>query len=123
MINEIYNDFKRESVDEFIIKKVIVAHLLLISNFIKHTSMSKEQEYRILFIKTREESVVNDKDKVLQSKIRVKGNSLIPFITVPINNKLSLKSVTIGPKNNMDISEKGVVYLLQKRFQRMFFNR
>ncbi len=115
LINEIYNDLKRKNVKDYLITKVIIAHLLLISNFIKHSSMSHEEEYRILFIKTRKDSIVNYMNEVIQSKIRVKGSSLVPFIVVPINNKSSLRSVTIGPTNNMDISEKGVVYLLQKK--------
>lgn len=115
LINEIYSDFKKENVDDIVITKVIITHLILISNFIKHVAMSQEQEYRILLIKVSNESTLNSNEKLVKSKIRVCGNSLIPYIAVPIDTKASLKNITIGPTNNMDISPKGIIYLLRKR--------
>lgn len=97
----------------------IISHLsvkfLLYSMFFKKEFFSHEQEYRIVFIQTD----VNDKDinPRFNKKIKFRSNNgiIIPYIEIKLetdHNKLPIETITVGPKNNIDLAVTGAYYLL-----------
>ncbi|MDM5197878.1 DUF2971 domain-containing protein [Fictibacillus enclensis] len=90
--------------------------LLMYSIFFKNPSFYPEEEYRIAFITDSSERQAPS----LPEKIRTGNGSFIPFIEIPAKitagvntGKFPLQSITIGPKNNHDITKKGVEHLLE----------
>lgn len=110
MISEILNDMDTFKVESHIANQIVISHLLLMSNFIKNKSMEAESEYRIISIQLK-----NDEEASTQREkhVRIKDNSFIPYTVINGKVKESLQCITIGPTNNMDISAKGVKYLLK----------
>ena len=72
--------------------------------FFKHSAFKEEEEYRFIFKK---------KAEVLY---REKDGFLIPYIEIPLSNRLlPIKEVVIAPKNHMDLAKKGVEYMMKEK--------
>ena len=74
----------------------------------KNELFKQDEEYRLVFILKKKIDVI---------KYRILKGVFIPYIEVgfdePENNKaLPINSITIGPKNNLDIAEKGLKYFM-----------
>lgn len=84
------------------------------SMFFKKSCFKQEEEYRIAFL-------IHDKSKVSRNvKYRIGKGSLIPYLHVPIysddeERKNPVHSITIGPKNNIDISLIGLKHFLANK--------
>jgi hypothetical protein len=80
------------------------------SLFFKRKEFKQEQEFRIALI------CIDDSRKGDVFKIRVKNGACIPYAAISLSDseyKFPIKSITIGPKNTLDIAEKGLEYLLK----------
>lgn len=80
------------------------------SNFFKQQCFKGENEYRFVF-KPFHENQKHEKIKTYPLYFREKENALIPFIKVSfaVKDKTDIiKSVMVGPKNNIDLSVKGL---------------
>lgn len=75
--------------------------------FFKKACFSGENEYRIIFNECHDEGNPHRK-RISQQKFRIKEGIIIPYIEKEVLDLNSLKSVTIGPKNNSDIAVKGL---------------
>lgn len=80
------------------------------SIFFKHEAFKNEEEYRIAF--TRRRKANTGDGKVL---FRSANGIIIPYISIELKEKLPVRHVTIGPKNNIDIAKNGVEYYLRSR--------
>lgn len=72
------------------------------SIFFKQSIFNQEQEYRICFLISNE----NYNKKNIQ--FRLKEDVIFPYIEIDFDILNSLESITIGPKNNIDIAKKGL---------------
>jgi len=72
--------------------------------FFKDACFLEEREYRIVFTAGR--------DGV---KFRLRNGAVIPYIEVPAGSRATnpIYDITIGPKLNIDIAEKGMAYYLR----------
>ena len=80
--------------------------LLIYALFFKQEEFAPEKEYRMVF----EE---NDLNQVL---FREKDGFLLPYISVRIASELEevpLKSITVAPKNHIDLAKNGMMLYLQ----------
>lgn len=81
------------------------------SIFFKHPTFYHEEEYRIIFL-------VDDKDARKVVKFRPYNSIIIPYIEIKLREYLPIKTITIGPKNNLDIAKNSVeVFLNYNPFQ------
>mgnify|MGYP003283730583 CR=1 FL=1 len=72
--------------------------------FFKHSAFKEEEEYRFIFKK---------KAEVLY---REKDGFLIPYIEIPLSNRLlPVKEIVIAPKNHIDLAKKGVEYMMKEK--------
>ncbi|MEC5229996.1 DUF2971 domain-containing protein [Bacillus inaquosorum] len=81
----------------------IVRTIQLFSIFFKDNCFSQEEEYRI--------AIVPYYRKKIQYDCRISNGTFIPFIKLGFY-KDRVKGITIGPKNNMDITLEGLVQFL-----------
>lgn len=86
------------------------------SMFFKKAAFTQEEEYRFVF------STFHEKNehirKTTKMCFRVKEDVLIPYIAVSCKPLSALQSVTIGPKNNIDIAVTGLeCYCREKRIK------
>ncbi len=74
--------------------------------FFKDECFTEENEYRIVF--TAERDTV---------RFRLRNGAIIPYIEIPAGSRESnaIFDITIGPKLNIDIAEKGMVYYLKTK--------
>jgi Protein of unknown function (DUF2971). len=87
-----------------------IFNISLQSLFFKRKEFKQEQEFRIALI------CVDESKKGNVLKIRVKNGACMPYAAISLFNsedKFPIKSITIGPKNTLDIAEKGLEYLLK----------
>ncbi|WP_186366035.1 DUF2971 domain-containing protein [Bacillus altitudinis] len=84
--------------DGFIINAITV--LEWYSIFFKDECFSQEEEFRIAFLYLR-----NRDAKIYDC--RISNGTFIPYVKIKIDCN-SVKGVTIGPKNNMDINKEGL---------------
>lgn len=91
--------------DEYIkeLTQIIMA-LQLFSIFFKDSCFSQEEEYRIAFVPTG-----NAKSEY---NCRISNGTFIPFIKIGFSEEF-VEGVTIGPKNNMDITMEGLFQFLK----------
>ncbi|PGD44273.1 hypothetical protein COM17_08395 [Bacillus altitudinis] len=90
--------------DGFIINAITV--LEWYSIFFKDECFSQEEEFRIAFLYLR-----NSDAKIYDC--RISNGTFIPYVKIKIDCN-SVKGVTIGPKNNMDINKEGLRKFLWK---------
>jgi|SRR5699024_2683686 len=74
------------------------------SIFFKNQAFKVEEEYRIAYT-TLNKAEVN---------FRNLNGIIIPYISTEFN-KSAIKSVSVGPKNNSDIAEKGIKFYLERK--------
>lgn len=74
--------------------------------FFKQSEFSSESEYRVVFASTHEETNYVKNPETLF--FRPAKETLIPYIKVHCKVIDSLKSITVGPKNNIDIATAGI---------------
>ena len=91
--------------DGFIINAVGV--LEWYSLFFKDESFSQEEEFRIALL------YLNNSDANVY-ECRKSNGTFIPYVKINVNRD-SVKGVTIGPKNNMDINREGLRKFLLKQ--------
>ena len=80
----------------------------LYSMFFKDSFFEGEEEYRIIF--------TEDKKRYEHPEIiyfRNRLNTIIPYMKRKIKNIKSLKEITVGPINDVDVTEKGIETLLR----------
>lgn len=99
------------------IKSAIISFfsaIIYCSNFFKDRLFQGEREYRIVIHIFEDENKIN---KILNFKNR--NGVIIPYIKFPFEfneDKCPLTSILIGPKNNLDIAEKGLKQFLKSNF-------
>lgn len=101
-----------ENLDESISDKIIedfiseiFFYCLIYSMFFKDSKFEQEEEYRFIFQAFHNHIIVSTNKEM---HFRVKEGALCPFVKVPFKGLNSLESITIGPKNNIDIAKKGL---------------
>ena len=108
LISSLEKCFLDESISDEIINYFIsdiIETCLFYSMFFKDSKFEQEEEYRFIF------QALHNSEKVSINKgmnFRVKEGALCPFVKVPFKGLNSLESITIGPKNNIDIAKKGL---------------
>ncbi|MBU3188729.1 DUF2971 domain-containing protein [Clostridium bowmanii] len=81
--------------------------------FFKDPLFSQEQEYRIVFFHLVNEGLSTKLNHEI--KFRDRNGIIIPYIEVPMTNDkgyLPVRELMVGPKNNLDIAEHGIDFLL-----------
>ncbi len=74
--------------------------------FFKNDDFKEEQEFRIVILPDRPFECVN---------FRVSDNGLVPYLIIKAIDKLPLKSIRIGPRNNRIMMMEGISFLLQSK--------
>lgn len=102
-LNSFYlGDSKNYDIDYFGIAGEVFFYALLMKKPCFHV----EQEYRFCFL------IDNLLPQTIEVQYRTAKNILIPYIEIPIFDKetgiFACESVTIGPKNNIDIAKFGI---------------
>lgn len=88
-----------------------ISSMRLFALFFKNPIFIDDEEFRIVIYNYKNSGYVNP-------QYRIKGNSLIPYISVinykkeQIQKPLPIKSITIGPKNYSDIAKEGLIYYM-----------
>jgi len=110
IIHSIFNYFeelvsKENNLDIVYAYRILTIHNLLIcSLFFKHQSFKEESEFRIVL------NVHTGLDKVV--KFRTSNGCLVPYCEIGMEfgkpKRLPIKEVLIGPRNKLDIAQKGV---------------
>ncbi|MGP1541307.1 DUF2971 domain-containing protein [Peptostreptococcus stomatis] len=72
------------------------------SIFFKQSIFNQEQEYRICFL------IPNENYNKENIQFRLKEDVIFPYIEIDFDILNSLESITIGPKNNIDIAKMGL---------------
>ncbi|MFC5712955.1 DUF2971 domain-containing protein [Thalassorhabdus alkalitolerans] len=80
------------------------------SIFFKDEAFKSEEEYRIALPRK-----LTTKERGPEVFFRASNGVIIPFITIHFPEKLPIKRVTIGPKNNIDIAKAGMEYYLKSK--------
>ncbi|UUZ79665.1 DUF2971 domain-containing protein [Paenibacillus sp. P26] len=85
------------------VREEVLGRFKLYSIFFKDACFTEESEFRIVF--------TAGKDRV---RFRLRNGAIIPYIEVPAGNRelSAIFDITIGPKLNIDIAEKGMAYYL-----------
>lgn len=127
MLKETFQDKNINSLDDLsdninvedIQKMLPVLHNIieLYSMFFKQSEFEQEEEYRLVIqvshgvpsrLLCANESGIFFKETNNKMYFRVKEGMLSPFVKVPFWDLDSLESITIGPKNNIDIAKMGL---------------
>lgn len=99
--------YKKEDV-----KKVLPDHFFSIITicaiFFKDPTFQSEEEYRIALLN-------RNKNSWTAVKFRARNGVIIPYIAVDFEEKLPLGHITIGPKNNIDIAQKGMEHYVRSK--------
>ncbi len=105
MIDSLTRDAKRYGLTDEQTSCAIAAHVMYAGFFLKSSSMSAENEYRIVYMPVDKRAI----------NIRCKGNIPIPYAVYsdPALIRSSIKSICIGPTNEPGITAKGINYLVQ----------
>ncbi|MGG0536675.1 DUF2971 domain-containing protein [Priestia aryabhattai] len=78
------------------------------SAFFKDECFKQEEEVRIVFMSR---DITN---KLKQDGFRISNGAFIPYLKAPFHSKKEvIQSITIGPKNHMDIAKEGLSKLLK----------
>lgn len=98
----------------------IIRTFYIYSLFFKDPSFSSEEEYRVVVLMNKKRQYgghfINSKEVSSEHiHFRSKNGAIVPFIKIPIakdDENIPVKSVSIGPRNNLDISAAGLRYYL-----------
>lgn len=83
--------------------------------FFKDPLFCQEEEYRVVFFHLENESLSPKLNHEI--KFRDRNGMIVPYIEIPmINNlgQLPVREIMIGPKNNIDIAQHGINFLLHR---------
>lgn len=113
-INRLHRFWKQgiSKQEEESVKSIFSLRMTVYSLFFKDPSFQQEEEYRLVLIyhKSNLENIVHFRDS---------NGSIIPYVSVsPVDDasmRLPIKSISIGPKNNVDCAEKGLKRFLESR--------
>jgi Protein of unknown function (DUF2971). len=108
-VQEFINDnnmFKRWN-DEMEKIASAMASIEKLSHFFKKPVYYSEKEYRFVFAVRKKDGIV--------TKFRDKNGIIIPYIEIDKLNKLPIKEIIIGPKNDIDMAKHGIENLLQSK--------
>lgn len=102
------NDCDENTSDEIIHYLVLDMYVFcfMYSMFFKQSMFAQEKEYCFVFSAFHE--AIKPETFFSAMNFRVKEDAISPFIKVPCKTVESLKSITIGPKNNIDIAQTGL---------------
>lgn len=105
---ESLSDFSDNMPDNIIKYLALDLHVFctVYAMFFKQPKFRPESEYRVVLSAIHEESGYVKSPETLF--FRPAKETLIPYIKVPCNVINSLKSITVGPKNNIDIATTGI---------------
>lgn len=114
VIEEIYRDGKEYNISNKKIIEIALSTLTLLGIFIKHKGIQQEEEYRIAFALHKD-----GKNEEKYPKFKTKLGAFIPYVPISLGaDREIIKEITIGPLNNLDIAEKGLMqYLRQKKIK------
>lgn len=97
--------------------------MVVYSLFFKNPVFKNEEEYRFIF--RREKSLLKNKLRYpneIEVKFRIRNDILIPYIEIPLHadegqysGRIPIKSICIGPKNNIDIAKQGLEFFLENK--------
>lgn len=84
-------------------KHTLQKTIALYAMFFKQTAFASEKEYRFVF-----------RNPPNQVRFREQSGFLLPYILIDCsaNDKLPVKSVTVAPKNHIDLARRGMEYYL-----------
>ncbi|WP_052131584.1 DUF2971 domain-containing protein [Planococcus sp. CAU13] len=77
------------------------------ATFFKNPAFKSEEEYRL--------AAITGNDRQQKVEFRARHGIIIPFIAVDLGETLPISEVTIGPKNNIDVAQKGMEYYLKSK--------
>jgi len=102
------NDFDENTSDSTIadLANHMYLYCAVYSMFFKQPEFAPEKEYRFVISAIHEATERNK--TATKMYFRVKEDTLIPYIKVPCKPLNALQSITIGPKNNIDIAIEGI---------------
>ncbi|BBH20448.1 hypothetical protein Back11_17930 [Paenibacillus baekrokdamisoli] len=98
----------------------IIRTFYIYSLFFKDPSFRSEEEYRVVVLMNKKRQYGGhfiNSNEVSSDHIhfRSKNGAIVPYIKLPITHddeKIPLKSISIGPRNNLNISAEGLRYYL-----------
>lgn len=71
--------------------------------FFKHAGFAEEQEYRFIFKKQKDTKVY----------FRAKDGFMLPYIEIPLSEKLlPIEEIMVAPQNHIDLAKSGMEYML-----------
>ena len=74
--------------------------------FFKHGGFAEEQEYRFVFKKQKDTKVY----------FRAKDGFMLPYIEIPLSEKLlPIEEIMIAPQNHIDLAKDGMEYMLRTK--------
>lgn len=74
--------------------------------FFKHEGFAQEQEYRFIFRK--------QKDTIVH--FRAKDGFMLPYIEIPLSDKLlPVEEIMVAPQNHIDLAKSGMEYMLRTK--------
>lgn len=88
----------------------IVSTLFSMFIFFKNPCFESEEEYRMVFIMDNDEY---KEDGIIHH--RISNGAFVPFIKLKFDENIPISSIKIGPRNNADISIKGMKSLMKSR--------
>lgn len=104
MSDRIIRDGARFGLSKSDIDRILAAHVMYAGLFLKSSSMSAENEYRLVYMPI-DRTAIN---------IRCKGNIPIPYTIYRDESIIrgAIRSICIGPTNELDITARGINYLV-----------
>lgn len=93
-------------------KKALPDHFLSViatcAIFFKDPAFKSEEEYRIAYKNTSGKMQP-------KARFRAQNGVIIPYIAVDFEERLPIRHITIGPKNNIDIAKRGMEHYLNSK--------
>ncbi|SFL61315.1 DUF2971 domain-containing protein [Halanaerobium salsuginis] len=103
-MGNVYNDYKNNNISEYYTNKLLInlaKTLQKFTIFFKQETFKSEKESRMI-VTFEDQSIIK---KVIEH--RISNGALIPYIEIDFN-VIPINSLTIGPRNSIDIAEKGL---------------
>ncbi|WP_130836640.1 DUF2971 domain-containing protein [Lachnoclostridium sp. Marseille-P6806] len=86
---------------------------MLCNMFFKKKCFEGEAEYRFVFMELHEK--IGGKMDSLPIRFRIRNESLVPYVEKALSDISCIESVTVGPKNNTDISIEGLRWFYRSK--------
>jgi hypothetical protein len=101
------------TIDEIIFKDImqqtiyrILVSIKMYALIFKHPAFCHEEEYRMVFF-------VDSVHQQKNVKYRANNSIIIPYVELQLGNNVPVSSITIGPKNNIDVAMKSIECFLE----------